>query len=120
MRRFRIDTTEKMERVVKISTVVVFDAATANAPRRSGRLRRSIRTKVGKDQPVAGHPSKALEFFRLGERIRVFWTSHYAHIQERGGKSRRGRRIVGKRFVARAVKQWPAIVARVAERVSKE
>ena len=120
VRDWRLDTEAKLERCAKISAGVLADAAQANAPRRTGKLRRSLRVQVGADAAPDPNVRKALDSYRLGDRITFTWTAFYAWIQEKGGRTTRGKKIGGKRFVERASKQWPAIVARVAERISRE
>ena len=119
IREWRLETEDKLERLVKVSTATVGDAAQANAPKRSGRLRRSRRTEVGDGSPEPDLQA-ALKRYTLGDRIVITWRAFYAHIQERGGRSRRGRAIVGKRYVERAARQWPNIVREVAKRLARE
>ncbi len=120
VRAFRIKSTANMERLVKISSAVVAEAALANVPVRTGRLRRSPRTKVGRGGDATPGYKAQIEAYRLGEPIRIAWHRFYAHIVEKGYTSRKGRRIPGRRFVRRAVRQWPAIAGRVARRIARE
>ena len=105
-----LKTKKALDELAREAVTDLAETANANAPIRTGKLRRSMSTAIN-DQPFEPGTA-AIAKGRVGDEFWIGWLAPYAHIVEYGS-----RLMTPRQYAGRAIMQWRDIVGKTANRI---